>query len=62
MTLIYWGSNTHSLSILIAEYWLFVPLIALPEATLNGILIAGLVVFKPEWVKLFDEQKYYGKL
>ena len=62
MTLIYWGSNTHSLSILIAEYWLFVPLIALPEATLNGILISGLVVFKPEWVKLFDEQKYYGKL
>lgn len=40
------------------ELWLFLPLIALPEGVLNGMVIAGLVVFKPDWVKMFDEKKY----
>jgi len=40
----------------------FFPLMFLPEAMLNGWLLAALVVFKPEWVYSFsDEQYLHGK-
>ncbi|EAR07512.1 energy-coupling factor ABC transporter permease [Reinekea blandensis] len=42
------------------EFWAYLPLIALPEGIINGMLIAAMIVFKPHWVRLFDEKKYYG--
>lgn len=40
----------------------FFPLMFLPEAMLNGWLLAALVVFKPQWVYSFsDEQYLHGK-
>ncbi len=40
------------------EYLVFIPLIALPEGILNGMLVASLVIFKPHWVKMYDEKRY----
>ncbi len=61
MTAAFTWSGVYSLAEVKESFWLFVPLIALPEGVLNGMIIAGLVVFKPEWVALFDEDKYYPK-
>lgn len=56
MTGIFVGADIYSLDQVVEEFWIFVPLIALPEAVINGIFVSGLVVFKPEWVKLFDRR------
>ena len=53
-------SGTYSLELTIEQFWVFVPLIALPEATINGLIITVLIVFAPEWVRLFDQKRYYG--
>lgn len=49
-----------SLESIVSDYWAFIPLLALPEGVINGMLIAGLIVFRPEWVRLYDEKKYTG--
>lgn len=36
----------------------FIPMIAAPEAFLNGFIIAGLVLMKPEWVSTFHDDLY----
>jgi uncharacterized membrane protein len=36
----------------------FLPLVLLPEAFINGMLISGLIVYRPEWVRLYDEHFY----
>ncbi|MEJ2043627.1 MAG: energy-coupling factor ABC transporter permease [Reinekea sp.] len=40
------------------EYILFIPLVALPEGILNGMLVASLIIFKPQWVAMYDEKRY----
>jgi uncharacterized membrane protein len=59
MTWVLWAANVYELSFIIDEFWIYVPLIALPEATLNGIIITGMIVYRPKWVKFFDQDKYY---
>lgn len=44
---------------LTSEFLAFIPLFIFPEGVLNGMLIAALIVFKPHWVLLFDENKYF---
>lgn len=36
----------------------YLPLIALPEGILNGMLITGFLVFKPHWVRSLQENRY----
>ena len=36
----------------------FSPLMFLPEAILNGWLLAVLVAFKPQWVYSFSDEQY----
>lgn len=36
----------------------YIPLIALPEGILNGMLITCFLVFKPDWVRTLDENRY----
>jgi len=44
------------------EYLPFILLLAFPEAFINGLLMSGLVVYKPEWVSTFNDRWYlYGK-
>lgn len=40
------------------DYWLIMPLVALPEGLINGVTIAALVVYKPEWVSTFRDRDY----
>lgn len=35
-----------------------IPLISLPEGILNSMAIAALIIFKPSWVVMYDEDKY----
>ncbi len=36
----------------------FLPLVMFPEAFINGAVMSLLVVFRPDWVRLFDTQWY----
>ncbi|MDF2153640.1 energy-coupling factor ABC transporter permease [Vibrio sp. CAU 1672] len=40
------------------NYFIFVPLLAFPEGLLNGMSIAVLTVFKPEWLRVFSDRDY----
>ncbi|TON15302.1 hypothetical protein CGH62_27375, partial [Vibrio parahaemolyticus] len=35
-----------------------VPLLAFPEGLLNGMSLAVLTVFKPEWLRVFSDRDY----
>lgn len=37
----------------------FVPLIALPEGFLNGFIIAGLIMMRPQWIATFHDDLYF---
>ena len=36
----------------------FLPLVMFPEAFINGAIMSLLVVFRPDWVRLFDDRWY----
>ncbi len=40
------------------NYLALTPLIAFPEGLLNGMALALMVVFKPEWVRVFSDRAY----
>ncbi|PFG45867.1 putative membrane protein [Vibrio sp. ES.051] len=40
------------------NYFIFVPLLAFPEGLLNGMSLAVLTVFKPEWLRVFSDKDY----
>jgi len=40
------------------DYLPFLPLISLPEAIINGMLVAVFVVYRPNWVTSFDDAMY----
>lgn len=61
VSVVYLATGLYSVAELRYELWAYLPLIALPEGIMNGMLIAALTVFKPHWVRLFDERKYYGQ-
>ncbi|WP_428239951.1 energy-coupling factor ABC transporter permease [Gynuella sp.] len=60
MTAIFLGAGVYDFDHIVSQFWIYVPLIALPEAILNGTFITGMIVFRPEWVKLFDQKKYFN--
>lgn len=43
---------------LIAESLLYMPLFMFPEAFITGMLISIFVVYKPDWVVTFDDERY----
>lgn len=49
-------SHTQPLS----EFIIVVIMMSMPEGTLNGILMTGTVLYKPEWVSTFHDRKYFG--
>lgn len=61
MTLILVGNGIYPLDKVIEQFWIYLPLIALPEATINGLITTVLIVFCPEWVRLFDQKRYFGE-
>lgn len=44
-----------------ADYLLIIPLVALPEGLMNGVTIAAMVVYRPEWVCTFRDRDYLFK-
>lgn len=43
---------------LIEESLLYLPLFMFPEAFITGMLISVFVVYKPDWVMTFDDERY----
>ena len=36
----------------------FLPLVVFPEAFINGVIVSMLIVYRPDWVRLYDERFY----
>ncbi|MCW8335522.1 energy-coupling factor ABC transporter permease [Vibrio sp. SCSIO 43135] len=43
---------------IVDNYLVFLPLLAFPEGLLNGMSVALLCVFKPEWLRTFSDRDY----
>ncbi len=52
------ASGIYSLDKIIMEYLRYLPLIMFPEGLLNGIILTGLLVFHPDWIRTFDAKIY----
>jgi uncharacterized membrane protein len=46
---------------LASEYFVWLPMVSLAEAFMNGIVMAMAVVYRPEWVATFDDRLYLGR-
>jgi len=44
--------------LIVSEYLRYTMLIVLPEGVLNGMIITGLVMFRPEWVATYSDARY----
>lgn len=40
------------------EYVRYLPLIMFPEGLINGIIMTGLMVFHPDWIRTFNARRY----
>lgn len=52
------ANDVHSLEILSQVFFPFIPLMAIPEGFVNGMLIAVLIALKPQWVASFQDSKH----
>ncbi|UCH46797.1 MAG: energy-coupling factor ABC transporter permease [Betaproteobacteria bacterium] len=52
------GLEQMSLLQLRQSYLSVLPLMMFPEAFINGLIVTGLVVFRPEWIPSFDDEVY----
>ncbi len=44
--------------LVLSEYLRYTMLLVLPEGVLNGMIITGLVMFRPEWVATYSDARY----
>ena len=51
-----WVSEVHTLEVLKQTFIPFIPLMAMPEGFVNGMLMAALVLLKPQWVSSFHDR------
>lgn len=51
--------DAYSFSRIAREYLPFLPLYLFPEGLMNGMLTAVFVGLKPEWLRTFDEARYF---
>ncbi len=56
--LLLWLTDVYSWAKIEHEYVSYLPLIMFPEGLLNGILMTGMMVFLPDWVRTFDAKVY----
>jgi uncharacterized membrane protein len=45
-------------AVVLSDFLAILPLLAFPEGFITGAVITMLVVFKPEWVRTFDDRDY----
>lgn len=50
--------GVYSFDKIILEYVRYLPLIMFPEGLMNGIILTGMLVFHPDWVRGFDAKTY----
>lgn len=50
--------GVHSWSKIYNEYVLYLPLIMFPEGLINGIIMTGMMVFYPDWIRTFNAKRY----
>ncbi|WP_188751309.1 energy-coupling factor ABC transporter permease [Marinobacterium zhoushanense] len=53
-----WLSDTYPWSKIYHEYVRYLPLIMFPEGLVNGIIMTGMMVFHPDWIRTFDARRY----
>lgn len=53
-----WQLGTYDWTTIMDNYLIFVPLLAFPEGLLNGMALAILAVFRPEWLRVFSDRDY----
>ena len=51
-----WVSEAHTLAVLKQTFIPFIPLMAMPEGFVNGMLMAAMVLLKPQWVSSFNDR------
>jgi uncharacterized membrane protein len=58
MVMFLWLDGVYPWAKIHHEYINYLPLIMFPEALLNGILLTGVMVFYPDWIRTFDAKVY----
>lgn len=53
-----WLDDVYSWQKITHEYVRYLPLIMFPEGLMNGIIMTGMLVFHPDWVRTFDARRY----
>ncbi|KAA0874644.1 energy-coupling factor ABC transporter permease [Nitrincola tapanii] len=53
-----WVNQVYSWSEIYHNYAMYLPLIMFPEGLLNGIIMTGMMVFHPDWIRTFDARAY----
>ena len=55
------ASGAYPAERIIDELGVIVALLTLPEGVINGMIVSVLTVYRPAWVKEFDDQRYLGE-
>lgn len=53
-----WATDIYDWNRVYHEYIRYLPLIVFPEGLLNGIIMTGMMVFYPDWIRTFDARIY----
>lgn len=53
-----WLDDVYSWSKIHHEYVRYLPLIMFPEGLMNGIIMTGMMVFCPDWIRTFNAKQY----
>ncbi|WKY94052.1 energy-coupling factor ABC transporter permease [Vibrio metoecus] len=53
-----WEMGTYDWKTIMDNYLIFIHLLAFPEGLLNGMALAILAVFRPEWLRVFSDRDY----
>ncbi len=51
--------GVYSWPVLLTSYLALIPIQVIPEAMINGMVMLGFTLLKPEWVESFDAQRYF---
>ncbi len=58
IALILWLDGIYSWYTIYHDYAQYLPLIMVPEGLINGIIMTGMMVFHPDWIRTFDAKAY----
>jgi len=57
-TIVLYFAGTYPMDVLIEQSISYLPLFMLPEAFITGMLVTVFVVYLPDWVSTFDDDRY----